>query len=80
VGGIPEVVSDQQWGLLVDHGDVAALAETLLALSDDPGRRTVMGTVGREKVQMFFDLQKNVKQLMESYGIVPSPTLAERAQ
>lgn len=70
VGGIPEVVSEQQSGLLVDRGDVAALTDNLLALIDDPTRRMAMGKAAREKVQTLFDLQKNVTQLLESYGIV----------
>ena len=72
VGGIPEVVSERKSGLLVDRGDVTALTENLLALIDDPGRRMAMGKAGREKVQTLFDLQKNVTQLLESYGIVPA--------
>ena len=29
-----------------------------------------MGKAGREKVQTLFDLQKNVTQLLHSYGVV----------
>jgi glycosyltransferase involved in cell wall biosynthesis len=70
VGGIPEVVSEQESGLLVDRGDVAALTKSVLALVDDPSRRVAMGKAGREKVQTLFDLQKNVTQLVDSYGVV----------
>jgi hypothetical protein len=31
-------------------------------------------------VQTLFDLQKNVKQLLESYGLVHAPALAGRCQ
>ncbi len=80
VGGIPEVVSEHESGYLIERGDVAALAENLRALIDDPGRRNAMGKAGREKVQTLFDLQKNVKQLLESYGLVHAPALAGRCQ
>ncbi len=80
VGGIPEVVSDQESGFLIDRGDVRALAEKVLALIDDPRQRVAMGNAGRQKVHNYFDLQKNVKQLMESYGIVQAPSLAGHAR
>jgi glycosyltransferase involved in cell wall biosynthesis len=76
VGGIPEVVSEQESGLLIDRGDVAGLTENVLALTADPSRRMAMGKAGREKVQTLFDLQKNVAQLLDSYGVVHEP--AER--
>ena len=77
VGGIPEVVSEPESGLLIPRGDVAALTENVVALMDDPGRRISMGKAGREKVQTCFDLQKNVAQLLESYGL-PAPAVVER--
>jgi glycosyltransferase involved in cell wall biosynthesis len=80
VGGIPEVVSDLESGFLIDRGDVRALAEKVLALIDDPRQRVAMGNAGRQKVHHYFDLQKNVKQLIESYGIVQAPSLAGRAR
>jgi len=80
VGGIPEVVSDHESGFLVDRGDVKALAEKMLTLTDDPGRRIAMGNAGRQKVHTHFDLQKNVTQLMESYGIVQAPSFAGHVQ
>src|SRR6266478_4526180 len=80
VGGIPEVVSERESGLLIDRGDVTALTENVVALMDDPGRRIAMGKVGREKVQTLFDLEKNVTQLLESYGLLRAPALVERSR
>jgi L-malate glycosyltransferase len=80
VGGIPEVVSDQESGFLIDRADVKALAEKVLTLIDDPRRRIAMGAAGRQKVQARFDLQKNVMQLMESYGVGPVSSLAGRTR
>ena len=48
VGGIPEVVSDGETGLLVPPDDPAALATALNELLDDPGRAADMGRLGRE--------------------------------
>jgi glycosyltransferase involved in cell wall biosynthesis len=80
VGGIPEVVSDQESGFLIDRGDAKALAEKVVALIDDPLRRIAMGATGRQKVHTQFDLRKNVTQLMECYGIVQAASLPGRAR
>jgi glycosyltransferase involved in cell wall biosynthesis len=78
VGGIPEVVTDQTTGFLIERGDVKALAGKVVALIDDPPGRAAMGAAGREKVRAQFDLQKNVTQLLESYGIARAAPLAGR--
>jgi starch synthase len=49
VGGIPEVVSDGETGLLVPAGDPGALAVALNALVGDTGRAVAMGRAGRER-------------------------------
>jgi glycosyltransferase involved in cell wall biosynthesis len=49
VGGVAEVVADGQTGLLAPAGDDAALAEHILRLADDPGRRDQMGRAGRRR-------------------------------
>ena len=76
VGGIPEVISDQETGFLVDRGDVNALAARIVTLVDDPKRRSIMGTSGRKRVAATFDLRTNVSQLLESYGISPARPVA----
>jgi len=76
VGGIPEVISDQESGFLVDRGDVNALAARIVTLVDDPKRRSIMGTAGRKRVAATFDLRTNVSQLLESYGILPARSVA----
>ncbi len=69
VGGIPELVSDQESGFLIDRGDVDTLAATLLSLLDDPTRRQLMGTAGRKTVDAKFDLHRNVARVLAAYGI-----------
>ncbi|MBI3932562.1 MAG: glycosyltransferase family 4 protein [Acidobacteria bacterium] len=46
-GGIPDKVVPGETGLLVEPGDVAGLAEGLLALAADPSRRKALGVRGR---------------------------------
>lgn len=55
-GAIPEVVGDDEpeqradpCAVLVEPGDAEALAATLAALLDDPGRRAAMGRAGRAR-------------------------------
>jgi alpha-maltose-1-phosphate synthase len=50
VGGIPEVVSDSQTGLLVPPDDHVLLAEAISSLVSDPARAAAMGHLGRRRV------------------------------
>jgi len=49
VGSVPEIVRDGETGLLVDSGDIRALAEALSTLRDDPGRRARLGAAARAR-------------------------------
>lgn len=69
VGGIPELVTDEDSGFLIERGDVEKLAEKVLTLIEDPARRQSMGIAGRKRVEANFDLKQNVAQLLEAYGI-----------
>lgn len=70
VGGIPELISTGVSGYLVDRGDTEAMSQRVLELLNDGDLRHRMGHAGRETVSEKFDLQTNVAQLIESYGIV----------
>jgi glycosyltransferase involved in cell wall biosynthesis len=50
VGGVPDVVRDGVDGYLVDVGDADTLAERLVELAGDPGKRDAMGREGRKRV------------------------------
>ena len=50
VGGIPDLVDDGVDGLLVEAGDVAALARALERLLAQPALQRAMGAAGRAKV------------------------------
>jgi alpha-maltose-1-phosphate synthase len=49
VGGIPEVVSDGETGLLVPPDQPGPLAAALSSLLTDPGRAAAMGRLGRDR-------------------------------
>ena len=69
VGGIPELIVDRVSGYLVDRGNTELMKERVLDLLKDTQARTRMGQIASEIVQTKFDLQKNVTQLIQSYGI-----------
>ena len=52
-GGIPDVVSDGETGLLVPVDDSAAFAAALVKLVADDGLRSRLGAQGRSRVQQF---------------------------
>lgn len=54
VEGIPEVVLDQQTGLLCDPKDEKALAMNMLKLINDSELRITLGNAGRERVHKMF--------------------------
>jgi glycosyltransferase involved in cell wall biosynthesis len=60
VGGIPELIRNEEEGLLVPPGDPAALAEALGRLCNDPEARLLMGRKGRARVEKFFTLQRKI--------------------
>lgn len=53
VGGVPEIVVDNETGLLVPGGDVAALAQAMVRLDGDDALRSRLGEAGRIRAQKF---------------------------
>lgn len=50
-GGIPEVVTHDEDGVLVPPGDPARLAEAVRALAGDPARRAALGRAARARAE-----------------------------
>ncbi len=57
VGGIPEVVEDNQSSLLIPFGDVAALASALESLIDDKIRRSDLGRAAQARARERFSAE-----------------------
>jgi glycosyltransferase involved in cell wall biosynthesis len=68
LSGIPELVENGQTGILVQPGDVDALALALQKLHADPALRRKMGRAGREKVLREFNLKLNVAELAKLFS------------
>jgi glycosyltransferase involved in cell wall biosynthesis len=60
VGGVPDVVDDDETGFLVPLGDTQAIAERLEALALDPPRRAAMGETGRDRVLRRYAVERLV--------------------
>ncbi len=57
-GGLPETFVADTTGIGVEPGNAAALADAVLALISDPGRRRRMGAAGREWACTRFSLER----------------------
>lgn len=67
IDSLPEVVVDGVSGLLVEPGDVSALAAALSALVKDPVLRKKMGNEGRRRAESGFSLQRMSDSIMAIY-------------
>ena len=68
VGGIPDIVESGRTGLLVQQGDVHALAEALLSLLHDSDRRARMGEAAYGFACEQLDARKSAERLAELYS------------
>ena len=65
--GVPEMVDDGETGILVEPGDVEALAGALRKLAEDRDLARSMGKAGREKALRVFELEITSGQLAEMF-------------
>ncbi|NMG75569.1 glycosyltransferase [Aromatoleum diolicum] len=74
VSGIPELVRDEETGLLVDPDHPTALARAIRRLAGDPALRTRLGEAARAAVAEGFDNDRNLRllrQLLENSDECP---------
>jgi glycosyltransferase involved in cell wall biosynthesis len=72
VGGIPEVVSHDETGLLVNAGDVEALASAIIELLNHPSARARLGGAARAQVTREHSLEsvlRRIRQIYRRYGV-----------
>jgi glycosyltransferase involved in cell wall biosynthesis len=70
VGSLPEVVSDEVTGLLVEPQDVAALAAGLVRLAEDRALRKELGEQGLVRAGEDFSLTAMVQRTLSVYNEV----------
>lgn len=66
-GGIREWLEDGVTGLLVEHGDIAGLAEGMSRLLSDAALRERMGAAGQSAVERRFRLEHHADELLRLY-------------
>jgi glycosyltransferase involved in cell wall biosynthesis len=67
VGGNPEVVVDDDCGLLFPARDHVRLADQLLTLWNDPERRRELGLRARQRIATHFSLASMTQQYRQTY-------------
>lgn len=67
IDGAREVVMNDETGFLILPKDIAALADAIVRLADDPDLRDKMGRAGRERFARRFDHRHMTEQIRELY-------------
>ena len=67
INAIPEAVVNGRTGLLVEPGDVEALAGAMVRLLKDPGKARAMGRDGRLRVERSFTLENLARRTEDLY-------------
>jgi colanic acid/amylovoran biosynthesis glycosyltransferase len=63
IGGIPEMVVDNETGFLVQPNDVMAVADAIEKVTNDRSLGQRLGQAGYERAQKLFSIEKNVREL-----------------
>ena len=66
-GGAKEIVVNGNTGLLVPMGDVAAMAEAILFLLDNPETAREMGRRGRQRANELFSIERTARKIESVY-------------
>lgn len=64
--GIPEVILDNETGLLVKEHDVAAMSNHMLTLLNQPDLAHQLGKRGKQRIQKYFSRNQQLKLLQET--------------
>lgn len=67
VGGVPEIVSNREDGVLVPPADPTAMTAAIMELIDDPALRVELARRGRQKVLSSFTLQSTADRVAAMY-------------
>jgi glycosyltransferase involved in cell wall biosynthesis len=68
VGGIPEIITDEVDGLLVEPGHPDILAKTIARLLSDKSFRNILGQRAKLKIANNFSWQANISKYLNCYS------------
>lgn len=57
IGGIPEIISNSRFGVLIENGDIEGLAQAMSALLLDPDKGGYMANEFRQRVSVAFSVE-----------------------
>ena len=80
LSGIPELIADEETGLLVPPGDAAALAGALARLIREPVLRSRLGAAGAVRVSAAFDADAAIEALARRFGLVTAPAASTQRE
>jgi len=66
-GGNPELIENNQSGILVEPFDQNEFINAVLSLLGDEERRKKLGNAARTRAQQYFDVKRNAKETQELY-------------
>ena len=81
VGGMPELVVDNECGLIVPPRDPSALAHAIVGLARDPARCRDLGEKARIRIQTHFHIRTTIEKTVELFrdvATLPSRTVSPR--
>jgi len=67
VGGLKEVLRDEQTGVLVDYGDQTQLAERLGRLLQDPERQETLGQAAQHEIDTSYSWERIAQKTIHCY-------------
>ncbi len=73
-GGIPDIIKDNETGLLVDSGDVDALRARIESLVDDHDKRRRLAAAAFE----FVTMNHSFERMCDAYGQVYREVMADK--
>ncbi|MBE2221672.1 MAG: glycosyltransferase family 4 protein [Anaerolineae bacterium] len=65
IGSARELVGENQNGFLIEVGNVQQLYDRMCCMIENPGLRRNMGQNARQRVEQYFNAQKNVAQIAD---------------
>jgi glycosyltransferase involved in cell wall biosynthesis len=68
IGGIPEMVVENETGFLVQPDDAVALAGAIEKVTNDRSLGQRLGRAGYERAQRLFSIEKNARELCALLG------------
>ena len=67
VGGIPQIVTNNQEGILIPPKDTKALSDSICDLLDDPKAKKLYGTNARARIVQAYNMSQRVNELVAIY-------------